>query len=156
MLKTKAPKPVRRLAASRPATAVTAARTGVGKGGALQKMVLGPVVLSVKRVSVADARSQMPRLVRATLHGDVFEIYNAKNEEAPSAVLVGPEMLRQQIVSPRQRRSLRELVDSLPFKRQGALRLRAELPDDVAPSLQLRGATNKAERVRIPRKAPSV
>lgn len=102
-----------------------------------QHLVLGPVTFDARRVSVASARSDMPRLVRATSDGDVFLIYNAKNDDAPTAILVSPDVLRQQITSPRLRRNLRDLVDALPFKRRGAPRLRADLPDDEAPPLRL-------------------
>lgn len=109
------------------------------------RLDLGHFVVDVKRVSVADARSEMPRLVRAAGSGDVFEIYNAKNLDAPTAVLVGPEVLRQHgVAASRKRRTLRELVDSLPFKRHEAPRLRAALPDDDAPALRLRAVAKAA------------
>jgi hypothetical protein len=112
-------------------------------------------VVDVKRVSVAVARSQMARLVRAAAGGDVFEIYNAKNLDAPRAVLVGPSALRQHdAAASRKPRTLRELIDCLPFKRHDVPRLRAALPDDAAPALRVRGrALSSKPRRRLRRQA---
>ena len=101
------------------------------------------VALHAKRIPLANARSSMPTLIRAASRGEVFEIFNAKNEDAPTALLLSPDVLRQRI-SPRVRRTLAQLVESLPFKRHGSPRLSAELPDDEAPLIRLPKTTGKA------------
>lgn len=101
-----------------------------------RKMILGSEVLQLTPMSVAYARSNLPKLLRLTLSGEVFEIRSAKDEQAPTAVLVGLDVIRQHSVTGRHRRTLRDLIDSMPFKRHGNPLVRADLPDDDAPRLR--------------------
>lgn len=102
----------------------------------LPGLSLGRIVLEVEQVPVASARTGMPGLIRASAEsGRAFLIKNAKNPAAASALLISPAVLRERLERSRSVRTLTELLDSLPFKRQGSPRLRAELPDDQLSEL---------------------
>ena len=104
----------------------------------LPGLSLGRIVLDVEQVPVASARTGMPGLIRASAEsGRAFLIQNAKNPGAASALLINPDVLRKRLEWSRSVRTLSELLDSLPFKRQGSPRLRAELPDDRSPELMV-------------------
>ncbi len=98
------------------------------------------VVLDVESVAIASARTEMPGLIRASAEsGRAFLIQNARDPSAASALLISPEILQDRLAGGKPARTLRTLIDSLPFGRHGAPRLTVDLPDDAAPALQIRG-----------------
>jgi hypothetical protein len=113
----------------------------------LPGLSLGRIVLDVEQVPVASARTGMPGLIRASAKsGRAFLIHNAKNPAAASALLISPDVLRERLEQSRAVRTLGELLDSLPFKRQGSPRLRAELPDDRLPELRVPAGALRGRR----------
>jgi hypothetical protein len=104
-----------------------------------ESIALGPVWLNVEPVAVGSARNVMPRLIRDSASGRAFLIRNAKSPAAASALLINPEVLQERLIKWRPRRTLGQVLDSLPFKRLGAPRVKTiELPDDEAPALVIR------------------
>ena len=100
--------------------------------------------VSVTRLGVTDARDGMPSLIKQAAGGTVFVIQNAKSSAAPEVMLVAPEVLERVLMAPRRRRTLAELIDSLPLRRVSGAAPRAALPDDVAPDLVAPGSFRKA------------
>jgi len=108
---------------------------------------LGRIVLEVEQVPVATARTGMPGLIRASAKsGRAFLIQNARNPAAASALLISPDVLRARLARSRTVRTLGELLDALPFKRQGSPRLRAELRDDGLPKLEVVAGASPGRR----------
>jgi hypothetical protein len=99
---------------------------------------LGTAKLKAEPVAVGSARSDMASMIRATDAGRAFLIQNAKSAGAPAALLINPEVLHQHLVDALPRRTLAQLIETLPFKRRGSPRLSADLPDDQAPMLTVR------------------
>jgi hypothetical protein len=96
--------------------------------------------LDVEPVAVGSARNVMPRLIRDSASGRAFLIRNAKSPTAASALLINPEVLQERLIKWKPRRTLGQVLDSLPFKRLGAPRVKTiDLPDDEAPTLVIRG-----------------
>jgi hypothetical protein len=113
----------------------------------LPGLSLGRIVLEVEQVPVATARTGMPGLIRASAQsGRAFLIQNAKNPAAASALLISPDVLRERLEGSRSVRTLSELLDSLPFKRQGSPRLRAVLPDDRLSQLRISDRASRGRR----------
>lgn len=97
------------------------------------------IVLDVESVAIASARTEMPGLIRASAEsGRAFLIQNARDPSAASALLISPEILQDRLAGGKTTRTLRTLIDSLPFGRHGAPRLTVNLPNDVAPVLRVR------------------
>lgn len=108
--------------------------------GVEESIALGPLWLDVEAVAVGSARNVMPQLIRDSATGRAFLIRNAKSPTAASALLINPEVLQERLIKWKPRRTLGQVLDSLPFKRLGAPRLKTiDLPDDEAPSLVIRG-----------------
>jgi hypothetical protein len=108
---------------------------------------LGRIVLEVEQVPVASARTGMPGLIRASARsGRAFLIHNARNPAAASALLINPDVLRERLERPRSVRTLSELLDALPFKRQGSPRLCAELPGGGLSELGVPAAASRDRR----------
>lgn len=99
---------------------------------------LGTAKFKAEPVAVGSARSDMASMIRATDAGRAFLIQNAKSAGAPAALLISPEVLHQHLVEALPRRTLAQLIETLPFKRRGSPRLSAELPNDEAPMLTVR------------------
>ncbi len=66
-------------------------------------------------VSIADARTLMPKMVRSSAVGHTYLISNARTADAPSAVLIGLEELNRVVAEPVNTRTLGEVLASLPF-----------------------------------------
>lgn len=97
------------------------------------------VVIDVESVAIASARTEMPGLIRASAEsGRAFLIQNARDPSAASALLINPEILQDRLAGGKATRTLRALIDSLPFGQHGAARLTVDLPNDVASVLQIR------------------
>jgi hypothetical protein len=108
--------------------------------GVEESIALGPLWLDVEAVAVGSARNVMPQLIRDSATGRAFLIRNAKSPTAASALLINPEVLQERLIKWKPRRTLGQVLDSLPFKRLGAPRLKTiDLPDDEAPALVIRG-----------------
>ena len=89
-------------------------RDAVRSDGALPERLmnaLGPFVT----VSIADARTQMPKMVRSSASGHIFLIRNARLSDAPAAVLIGLEELNRVVAEPIKGRTLSDVVAALPF-----------------------------------------
>lgn len=99
---------------------------------------VGGHVMEVEQVAVASARNDMPGLIRASAEsGRAFLIHNAKNAAAATALLINPVVLGKLLAATTPRRTLAELIDTLPFKRRGSPRLEVEMSDDDAPALRV-------------------
>lgn len=143
-MKAAATKTVRRPARKRVKREAGTAALKLAKGArthhtpAFSGLSLGRIVLEVEQVPVASARTGMPGLIRdSAKSGRAFLIQNARNPAAASALLISPDVLRERLEQSRSVRTLSELLDALPFKRQGSPRLRAELPDDGLSKLRV-------------------
>ena len=101
---------------------------------------VGFTTVDVERVSVAAARTDMPGMIRASAEtGQAFLIHNAKNPSAATALLINPAALDRRLSTPATKRTLGELIDTLPFKRRGSPRVVVSQPDDHAPTLRIAG-----------------
>ena len=94
---------------------------------------IGPVVA----LSVAEARKQMPQILRSAALGHIYLIGDARND-APSAVLIGVESLHRLLGARRNSQTLREVWASLPFSGMKVAPLSAgTLPGSGLPSARL-------------------
>jgi hypothetical protein len=66
-------------------------------------------------VSIADARTRMPKMIRSSATGHTFLISNARVSDAPSAVLIGLDELNRVLAEPVGTRTLGEVLATLPF-----------------------------------------
>lgn len=104
---------------------------------------LGSLFVDVERVAIGAARAEMPTLIRdSTESGRAFLIHNAKSPSAATALLINPAVLEQRLLHAKPRRTLGDVIDTLPFKRRGAPRLVVSLPDDDAPTLRVPGCAD--------------
>ncbi|MDH3210663.1 MAG: hypothetical protein OEL91_09850 [Burkholderiaceae bacterium] len=104
-------------------------------GAGSDLLELAGVQFGVTRLGVADARDGMPSLIKQAAGGAVFIIQNAKNSVAPEVMLVAPDLLQRAMTAPRKRRTLAELIDTLPLRHVAGAAPSANLPDDVTPTL---------------------
>ena len=110
---------------------------------------LGKVTVEVAEVGVGYARTEIPSLIRASAKtGRAFHIRNARNPSAASALLVSPAVLEKLIFAPVRRRTLGEVLDALPFKRTGAPRVRAAVPDNAMRALRVPVVADADEQER--------
>jgi hypothetical protein len=106
---------------------------GDGEGTIVLHLASGQdISINVVNVPSSSARNDMPRLIRESAKSNrAFLIRNAKTPNAASALLVSPSALESQLDA-RPRRTLGQLIDNLPFRRNGLLpHLSAEMPSDV-------------------------
>jgi hypothetical protein len=104
---------------SSPKAAVPVVIGRSGRGSALRdvavseklRLALGELVT----VSIADARTMMPKMVRSSATGHVYLIGNARTADAPAAILIGVEELGRVVAEPVATRTLGELLATLPF-----------------------------------------
>lgn len=66
-------------------------------------------------VNVAEARTQMPKMIRSSAEGHTFLIANARAADAPAAVLIGLEELDRMVAEPVAARTLGDVLATLPF-----------------------------------------
>ena len=106
---------------------------------------LGGVSFKVSKVAVADTRRRMPSMIRAAGRGGVaYLIVNARSPAAETALLINPALLDRTILAGKSSRTLKEVIDSMPFKRIGSPLIDAAIPDDFAPDLALPVANTSA------------
>jgi hypothetical protein len=101
---------------------------------------VGGFTLEVDEVGVGYARTEIPSLIRASARtGKTFHIRNVKNPDAASALLMSPEVLARIVSVRTRRRTLGELLKTLPFKHidTSALSLRAGVADNVMRPLRV-------------------
>jgi len=72
---------------------------------------LGDLVM----VNIAEARTQMPKMIRSSAMGHTFLIGNARAADAPAAVLIGLEELDRVVAEPVAARTLGDVLATLPF-----------------------------------------
>lgn len=72
---------------------------------------LGDLVM----VNIADARTQIPKMIRSSAMGHTFLISNARAADAPAAVLIGLEELDRVVAEPVAARTLGDVLATLPF-----------------------------------------
>ena len=93
---------------------------------------------SVVTVSIADARTQMPKMVRSSATGHTYLICNARTTDAPSAVLIGLDELNRVVAEPTNPRTLGEVLATLPFSGMALAPLTAgALPGSGLPTALL-------------------
>ena len=98
---------------------------------------IGALTIEIQEVSVGHARAEMSNLIRdSAASGRAFLIRNARNTTAPSVLLVSPDVLSELLSKLDPRRTLGEIVESLPFQVTGVPRLRAGLPNNTRRKLR--------------------
>ena len=99
---------------------------------------IGALTLKVEEIGVGYARANLSKLIRdSAAGGRALLIRNARDTTAPSALLVSPEALAKLLHEPAQRRTLGEILDSLPFQETRVPRLRAVLPNNTLRKLRV-------------------
>lgn len=96
--------------------------------------------LEVDEVGVGYARTEIPSLIRTSARtGKTFHIRNVKNPDAASALLMSPEVLARIVSVHTRRRTLGEVLKTLPFKHidAPAVSLRARVTDNVMRPLRV-------------------
>ena len=107
-----------------------------GKGSAAielgyVRIKLGNVTVQAKALGIGAGRIALPKMIQKSRGlEDAFLVRNIKNPTAPEVLVINPAALDQELRRVRLGRTLGEIVDVLPFNRQGvpSLRVRA-LPD---------------------------
>ena len=98
---------------------------------------IGALTLEVEEVAVGYARAALSKLIRdSAASGWAFLIRNARDTTAPPVLLLSPEVLSELLIKPDRRRTLGEIVDSLPFQDTRVPRLRADLPNNKMRKLK--------------------
>jgi len=98
---------------------------------------IGALTLEVEEVGVGYARAELSKLIRnSAASGRAFLIRNARDTTAPPVLLLSPEVLSELLIKPDRRRTLGEIVDSLPFQDTRVPRLRAGLPNSKLRKLR--------------------
>lgn len=98
---------------------------------------IGELTLEIQEVGVGYARAEMSNLMRdSAASGRAFLIRNARNTTAPSVLLMSPEVLSELLSKSDRRRTLGEIVNSLPFQETHVPRLRAGLPNKTRRKLR--------------------
>lgn len=105
--------------------------------GGKEVLEVGGLTFGVTRIGIADAREGIPKLMNQVAQGEVFVIQNAKNPAAPAALLLSAAELATAMLTPKPRRTLFELIESLPLRIPGEAIPQADMPDDFAPDLTL-------------------
>lgn len=105
---------------------------------ATTRLQVGELSVDVDEIGVVDARAHMPRLIRASAaSGRAFHIRNAKNPQAPTALLISPDTLERWVRRAHAPRTLGQVVDALPFKHAGDARVRVRVPDNTVRPLRV-------------------
>jgi hypothetical protein len=95
------------------------------------RIKLGNVTVQAKALGIAAGRIALPKMIQGSMAlEDAFLVRNVKNPKAPEVLVINPAALDQELRRVRPGRTLGDIVDVLPFNRQGvpSLRVRA-LPD---------------------------
>jgi hypothetical protein len=95
------------------------------------RIKLGNVTVQAKALGIAAGRIALPKMIQGSMAlEDAFLVRNVKNPTAPEVLVINPAALDQELRRVRPGRTLGDIVDVLPFNRQGvpSLRVRA-LPD---------------------------
>lgn len=114
----------------------------------------GSIQLGVEVVAVGSARAEIAGLIKESGEsGTAYLIRNAKSPGAPATLLINVEVLQARLRElTKPARTGAQILESLPFKRRGSPRLRADLQSDVAPVLTVRARSGS---VVVP-EAPAV
>jgi hypothetical protein len=95
------------------------------------RIKLGSVTVQARALGIAAGRIALPKMIQGSMGlEDAFLVRNIKNPTAPEVLVINPAALDQELRRVRPGRTLGDIVDVLPFNRQGvpSLRVRA-LPD---------------------------
>jgi hypothetical protein len=95
------------------------------------RIKLGSITVQAKALGIAAGRIALPKMIQGSMRlEDAFLVRNVKNPTAPEVLVINPAALDQELRRVRPGRTLGEIIDVLPFGRQGvpSLRVRA-LPD---------------------------
>jgi hypothetical protein len=95
------------------------------------RIKLGSVTVHAKALGIAAGRIALPKMIQASLGlEDAVLVRNVKNPTAPEVLVINPAALDQELRRVRPARTLGEIIDVLPFGRQGVPSLRVrDLPD---------------------------
>jgi hypothetical protein len=116
-------------------------------GNQYVRIKLGGVTVQAKALGIAAGRAALPKLVQGSIGlGDAFLVRNVKNPLAPNVLVINPAALDEELSRNRPKRTLGEIVSTLPFGRRGVPSLTAgALPD-----------SGVGERLRVPGRVQSV
>ena len=93
---------------------------------------IGALTIEAEEVSVGYSRANLSKLIRdSAVSGRAFLIRNVRDTTAPSALLVSPELLLELLIKRDRRKTLGEVVDSLPFQDTRVPRLIAGLSNNT-------------------------
>jgi hypothetical protein len=95
------------------------------------RIKLGSVTVQAKALGIGAGRIALPKMIQKSRGlEDAFLVRNIKNPTAPEVLVINPVALDQELRRARPGRTLGEIIDVLPFNRQGVPRLRVgALPD---------------------------
>jgi hypothetical protein len=113
------------------------------------RIKLGSVTVQAKALGIAAGRIALPKMIQGSMRlEDAFLVRNVKNPMAPEVLVINPAALDQELRRVRPGRTLGEIVDALPFGRQGVPSLRVrDLPDaGLSKRLRLPVAASRTDR----------
>jgi hypothetical protein len=115
------------------------------------RIKLGSVTVQAKALGIVAGRIALPKMIQKSMGlEDAFLVRNIKNPTAPQVLVINPAALDQELCRVRPGRTLGEIIDVLPFNRQGVPSLRARaLPNaGLDKRLRLPVATARDDQAR--------
>ena len=115
------------------------------------RIKLGNVTVQAKALGIGAGRIALPKMIQKSRGlEDAFLVRNIKNPMAPEVLVVNPAALDQELRRARPGRTLGEIIDALPFSRQGVptLKLRALPNAGLDKRLRLPGAAARSDHAR--------
>jgi hypothetical protein len=84
------------------------------------RIKLGSVTVQAKALGIGAGRIALPKMIQKSMRlEDAFLVRNIKNPMAPQVLVINPAALDQELRRVRPGRTLGEIIDVLPFNRQG-------------------------------------
>ncbi|BDB27880.1 hypothetical protein CTP10_R52910 [Cupriavidus sp. P-10] len=96
---------------------------------------LGEVAFCVTHIGIAEARTNLPRILKHVAAGEVFPLQDAKRPASPAALLLSRAKLATALTRQKPQRTLLELIESLPLRGSLEAISRVEMPDDFTPNV---------------------
>lgn len=103
------------------------------------RIKLGSVTVQAKPLGIAAGRVALPKMIQGSVGlEDAFLVRNVKNPMAPEVLVINPAALDKELRRVRPGRTLGDIVDVLPFNRQGVPSLRVHALPDAGIEKRLR------------------